>query len=123
MDYLQLGAVVTAEELAASGDGELWLAPADQQIDQAVLMPQLVDPIIGDGVEVLLNILVVAHRQSTAIHMILGPKGVHPFMALAASAAIDTWGIAECVLRTDQEPAIQVLAEHISEERKLKGFK
>eukprot|EP00959_Pyramimonas_sp_CCMP1952_P210680 4408890-Pyramimonas_sp.AAC.1 len=35
MDYLQLGAVDAADSMAR-------LAPADQQIDQAVLMPQLV---------------------------------------------------------------------------------
>eukprot|EP00959_Pyramimonas_sp_CCMP1952_P421622 8832707-Pyramimonas_sp.AAC.1 len=44
-------------------------------------------------------------------------------MSIAASAAIDAWGIAECLLRTDQEPAVQALAEQIFEERELKGFK
>eukprot|EP00959_Pyramimonas_sp_CCMP1952_P109952 2299958-Pyramimonas_sp.AAC.1 len=67
MDYLQFGAVVTAEELAASADSEAWLAQADQHIDQAAPMPQLVDPVAGDGAEMLLNALVAAHRQSTAV--------------------------------------------------------
>eukprot|EP00959_Pyramimonas_sp_CCMP1952_P236415 4940415-Pyramimonas_sp.AAC.1 len=71
MDYLQLDAVVTAEEPAASADSEARLAPADQQIDQAVLMPQLVDPVPRDGMEALLNVLVVAHRQSTAVRAVL----------------------------------------------------
>eukprot|EP00959_Pyramimonas_sp_CCMP1952_P270530 5655609-Pyramimonas_sp.AAC.1 len=87
MEYLQLGAVVPAEELAASADSVAW-------IDQAVLMPQLVDPVAGDGVEVLLNVLVVAHRRSVAVRAVLGPKGMHPFMSIAASAAIDARGIA-----------------------------
>eukprot|EP00959_Pyramimonas_sp_CCMP1952_P063196 1320707-Pyramimonas_sp.AAC.1 len=44
-------------------------------------------------------------------------------MPIAAIAAIDARCIAECALRTDQEPAVQALAEQISGERKLKGFK
>eukprot|EP00959_Pyramimonas_sp_CCMP1952_P377159 7899757-Pyramimonas_sp.AAC.1 len=67
MDYLQLVAVATSEELAGSADSMARLAPAGQQIDQAVLMPQLVGPVDGDGVEVLLNVPVVAHRQSAAV--------------------------------------------------------
>eukprot|EP00959_Pyramimonas_sp_CCMP1952_P026175 549580-Pyramimonas_sp.AAC.1 len=90
-----------------------WLAPADRQIDQAVLMPQLVGPVAGDGVEVLLSALAVARRQSAAARAVLGPKGVLPLMSIAASAAIDARGIAKRILR----------AEQISEERKLSGFK
>eukprot|EP00959_Pyramimonas_sp_CCMP1952_P288431 6031429-Pyramimonas_sp.AAC.1 len=44
-------------------------------------------------------------------------------MSIAASAAIDARGIARRILRTDQEPAAQALAEQISAERKLKGSK
>ena len=122
MDCMQLGAVVTKEELEASEENELWLAPADQQIESSILMPQLVQPISEGGMEVLLNSLVVAHRQSTGVNTMLGPKGMHPFMMLAADAAIDLWGIAECIIKSDQEPAIMALIERLAEERKIKGY-
>ena len=75
LDYVQLGAVVTAQELAAAAYGTQRAVPADRQIVQAVLMPQLVDPVADDGIEVLLNVLVVAHRQTGSAHASLGPMG------------------------------------------------
>ena len=71
--------------------------------------------------EIVITVLVLAHRGSDAVHAILGPKGEHPYMLMAASAVIDSWGVAECRLKSDQEPAIQKLVEELASQRKQAG--
>jgi hypothetical protein len=81
-----------------------WTAkPATPPDPEAILeLPHSAEATTG----VLLSVLVMAHRQTSALQTILGPKGQHPYTLMAANAAIDGLGIGEAVLRSDQEPVI-----------------
>ena len=66
-------------------------------------------------------VLNMAHRQSDAVHPILGPKGDHPYMIGAACAGLDSWGLSEVILKSDQEPAIQKLIDQVAQRRRVGG--
>ena len=66
----------------------------------------------------MMCVLNIAHRQSEAIHPILGPKGDHPYMIEAACMALDTWGLGEVLLKSDQEPAVQKLIAQVAQRRR-----
>ena len=103
-DYLLLGGVVTEDEFAtaARGDFMVWASKPEEDLCPDALLPQLVEPLDAGNMQVLIGILVLAHRQSTAVHCVLGPKGEHPYMLMAANAAVDAWGVAESILKSDQ---------------------
>ena len=84
------------------------ISKADSKLPADATMPQQVDPQGGapQVLEIMMTVLNMAHRQSDAVHPILGPKGDHPYMTEGACAVLDSWRIGECILQTDQEPAI-----------------
>ena len=86
-------------------------------------MPHLIDPQgeVPQIFEIMMTVLNMAHRQSDAVHPILGPKGDHPNMTGGVSAVLDSWVIGKCILKTDQEPAIGALAEQIAHRRLVLG--
>ena len=106
---MMLGSVVTAEEFEEAERGEfmIWTSKADSKLPADAIMPQLVDPQGGapQVLEIMMTVLNMAHRQSDAVHPILGPTGDHSYMMEGACSVLASWGIGECILKTDQEPA------------------
>ena len=103
----------------------IWTSKADGKLPADVIMPQLVDP-QGEAPqvpEIMMTALNMAHRQSDAVHPTLGPKGDHPYMIEGACAVLDSWGIGECILKTDQEPAVGALAEQAAHRRRVAGHR
>ena len=86
-----LGSVVTAEEYEEAERCEfmIWISKADSKLPADVIMPQLIDP-QGEApqiFEIMMTVLNMAHRQSDAVHPILGPKGDHPYMTEGVCAS------------------------------------
>ena len=105
LEYMMLGSVVTAEEYEEAERGEfmIWISKADTKLPADVIMPQLIDPQweAPQVLEIMMTVLNMAHRQSDAVHPILGPKGDHPYMTEGACAVLESWGIGECILKAD----------------------
>ena len=103
----------------------IWISKADSKLPADAIMPQLVDPQGGapQVLEIMMTLLNMARRQSDAVHPILGPKGDHPYMIEGACAVSDSWGLGECILKTDQEPAVGALTEQVAHRRRVLGHR
>ena len=131
LDYLTLGGLATDQDLeeAMHGDILVWISRSDVPIPPDMMLPSGADAMAeaagasaassrgGPEIrfhEVVLSVLNLVHRQSDAVQPILGPKGDHPYMVSAAAVTLQAWGLGECILKSDQEPAIGKLVEEVA---------
>ena len=67
-----------------------------------------------------LTVLVITWAGGGALAATVGVKGVTPYMLRFACGTIETWGLKDIIIRTDQEQAIMALVRSVRDRRKEK---